>query len=336
MSHRCEACGAAEAKLRCGQCQSVYYCTKKCQKRDWRGLHKFVCTEDPNLKRYVPIEAAVERALKKQPECEVTREATCYICLEGDNLLRGCACRGDSAGFVHVGCLVKYASSAKDQIAAWTQCMNCKEFFQDRLRLEMNRAWWQRDRNDDANGTLTASFASLATALDINDESTAANVLFNAAAKAMPADDGLLPLIVKLRRADALASAGNFNQALHLLDAMLPDAELYDSLANNQVALEVKKQLLKLLLRLERFQECLDRASQYLDAALVDNGPEHHHTLAVMMAKAAALRELHRYDASIALFEDVIKIESRIYGPNHPLSREARRELAVIHQSGDK
>ncbi len=39
---------------------------------------------------------------------------TCYICMEivddgGDNCVRGCACRGDSAGFAHLSCLAQQA-----------------------------------------------------------------------------------------------------------------------------------------------------------------------------------------------------------------------------------
>ena len=39
---------------------------------------------------------------------------TCYICMEildgdGDNCVRGCACRGDPAGFAHLTCLAQQA-----------------------------------------------------------------------------------------------------------------------------------------------------------------------------------------------------------------------------------
>ena len=40
---------------------------------------------------------------------------SCWICLEegpdesGNDIMRNCACRGDSAGFVHLSCLIQYA-----------------------------------------------------------------------------------------------------------------------------------------------------------------------------------------------------------------------------------
>ena len=58
---------------------------------------------------------AIERELAKQPPLDqAPKDACCYICLDGDGkekLMRGCACRGDSAGYVHVECLAKHAMS---------------------------------------------------------------------------------------------------------------------------------------------------------------------------------------------------------------------------------
>ena len=59
--------------------------------------------------------------------------------------MRGCACRGDSAGFVHLECLTELAMSkeaSRDQKAAlnaWTKCGNCKQWFEGALELEMNK-----------------------------------------------------------------------------------------------------------------------------------------------------------------------------------------------------
>ena len=87
--------------------RSDFYCSKACQTRNWK-LHKRVCSTDPALRPFMPVEMAIERAVA---------DATCYICLEGEGsgksskLMRGCACRGDSAGFVHIKCLTELAMS---------------------------------------------------------------------------------------------------------------------------------------------------------------------------------------------------------------------------------
>lgn len=85
-------------------------------------------------------------------------EASCWICLEqgpdesGKPLRRDCSCRGDHAGFAHLGCLVKYAESKCTEPAIsgefvlgafaehWGVCPNCKQPFQDALALDLSGA----------------------------------------------------------------------------------------------------------------------------------------------------------------------------------------------------
>ena len=72
------------------------------------------------------MKAAVTNTKKEDDVAVVTRlvDATnissnggpsCWICLEegpgesGNDIVRNCACRGDSAGFVHLSCLIQYA-----------------------------------------------------------------------------------------------------------------------------------------------------------------------------------------------------------------------------------
>ena len=56
------------------------------------------------------------RALDDAPVVEAPPEAVCIICLDrGDEPLhRNCACRGPTAGFAHMSCLVRYVSSAAE------------------------------------------------------------------------------------------------------------------------------------------------------------------------------------------------------------------------------
>ena len=74
--------------------------------------------------------------------------------------MRGCACRGDSAGFVHLECLTKLAKSkeaSRDPQAvfdAWTECGNCKQNFQGALWVEMSRYFWRRHRASQPDATL--------------------------------------------------------------------------------------------------------------------------------------------------------------------------------------
>ena len=45
---RCEFCGSSEDELeaklkRCNNCKEVYYCSRECQKKDWKRGHRDTC-----------------------------------------------------------------------------------------------------------------------------------------------------------------------------------------------------------------------------------------------------------------------------------------------------
>jgi hypothetical protein len=96
--------------------------------------------------------------------------AICFICLEGDDeddtttgepLVRNCSCRGDSAGFAHMSCMVKYAEQKCKQAAAkpsfpapwgpcpdlmtfaepWTICPNCKQSYQQQVAIDLSSSF---------------------------------------------------------------------------------------------------------------------------------------------------------------------------------------------------
>mmetsp|Transcript_23653 Transcript_23653/g.51255 ORF Transcript_23653/g.51255 Transcript_23653/m.51255 type:complete len:333 (-) Transcript_23653:626-1624(-) len=71
--------------------------------------------------------------------------ATCWICLEegpdggGEPLMRDCACRGQSAGYAHISCVVKYAQSRLDVcVTAWKECPLCAHGYQGRVALTLS------------------------------------------------------------------------------------------------------------------------------------------------------------------------------------------------------
>ena len=43
-SNPCYGCKKRNCTQRCGQCHYVYYCSKECQKKDWKRSHKLFCT----------------------------------------------------------------------------------------------------------------------------------------------------------------------------------------------------------------------------------------------------------------------------------------------------
>jgi hypothetical protein len=82
--------------------------------------------------------------------------ASCYICLDegpdetGKPLVRDCSCRGDTAGFAHLSCIVEYAEQKCKQAAdsdptgfstPWEKCNNCHQLFQNQVALDLSYAF---------------------------------------------------------------------------------------------------------------------------------------------------------------------------------------------------
>lgn len=81
----------------------------------------------------------------------------CYFCLDDGKdedekpVVRNCSCRGDSAGYAHLSCLIKNATHKSLQISRttstkfdataftepWETCINCKQSFKGQLALDM-------------------------------------------------------------------------------------------------------------------------------------------------------------------------------------------------------
>mmetsp|Transcript_20320 Transcript_20320/g.43865 ORF Transcript_20320/g.43865 Transcript_20320/m.43865 type:complete len:336 (-) Transcript_20320:1183-2190(-) len=95
--------------------------------------------------------------------------ATCWICLEegpdssGGPLMRNCACRGDSAGYAHVSCIVKYAQvEMKKAInsdgtyipyskanTTWKECPNCKQHYQGQMAVTLSNHYVAHTQTQD-------------------------------------------------------------------------------------------------------------------------------------------------------------------------------------------
>ena len=79
--------------------------------------------------------------------------ASCWICFRegpdesGKPLRRDCSCRGESAGFGHVSCLVEYAKQKSEQwdgrdpnefVEPWAFCPNCRQDYQNELAVDLS------------------------------------------------------------------------------------------------------------------------------------------------------------------------------------------------------
>lgn len=82
-------------------------------------------------------------------------QGRCIICLESDPapLQRGCACRGDP-GLSHIQCMVNQAEyrdkngpAAEMHGKAWVMCLICNSHFTGTMKQELAHAWYERTRH---------------------------------------------------------------------------------------------------------------------------------------------------------------------------------------------
>ena len=342
---RCDQCGAVldpTKVLRCIRCKACFYCSAACQKQNWKRIHKRVCTTEPALQRFVRVEMAVERVLAKQPKVQVPKDATCYICLEGEDggkLLRGCACRGDSAGFVHVDCLEKLAKS-KDasedlqaMLRAWNQCVNCKQDFTGALDLSMARRWWRCHRSGGhrSSSDLCVGYNALnklALFLGNSFEIDAASQLYDEAAK-YTGDDFDLRLDLTISKARMLQRNGPQKalEALKILQVIVPQAkqQTLDPVMYCD-ALDCMAEVQGLL---GRSQEANKTSIELVAFTKAQFGTEDSWTRTAMKRYAMTCADLGRRDESKATFEDVLRIETQILGRDHRDTQATKLRMQI-------
>ena len=180
--------------------------------------------------------------------------------------MRGCACRGDIAGFVHIECLTELAKSKEASgdlqvvYKGWNNCGNCKQNFQGALWLEMNRRFWRSYRASQGLDLRYNSTKNLAICLEFK----------------VPPGTEASQSAAKLHTANPQLYAGGMHQ-----------------LAN-------------VLLDLDRHQEAHEAASEAIAWAKAKFGMKDTITLRATTSYAIACAKLGRLEEAKATFEDVV------------------------------
>ena len=190
----CTVCSAplSDGVVQCVDC-ATRYCGERCERMDRRrNGHGKVCgniARGGGAEQYHADKKYEEAATEAVEACaEETAGKTCYICLEGDNLVRGCSCRGE-AGYVHLSCLVRQAEVAPDGVRweRWGTCRLCEQGFHGAVRLAMGRACWKTycSRSEDDDDRWDA-FTQVGCALFANGHAEDALVALEAGLAAIP------------------------------------------------------------------------------------------------------------------------------------------------------
>ena len=286
------------------------------------------------------VEFAIERVLAKQPPMDqAPKGATCYICLEGEDdgskLMRGCACRGDSAGFAHIECLTELAKSkeASEDLPAvfqsWLRCCNCKHDFQRALGLEMRWRFWRHyhSRQDLHEGLRFHSAIALGQYLGRHGEFSAAYQLCDEAT--ICAGDNKEPLLeIKLLKANMLIKSGQKLEILEHLPAMVPEAKAYT--ARPDVYYQTILLITRCYCDLDRKQEAHETATELVAFSKANYSPDNAYTLTAMRWYANACVKLGRVDEAKAIFEDIITTHIRVLGRDHPLTQITIKDRQLL------
>jgi tetratricopeptide (TPR) repeat protein len=262
-------------------------------------------------------------------------------------LMRGCACRG-TAGYAHIDCLTE---AAKHNVDTWDTCPTCLQDFTGTVRLALARERWR-----------IAEFRSWEDGERLN----AADRLAQALQVCLGDDSGALPLfeeVLKVSRkvdgnedANTLVSIanlaalhqkmGNLHLALPLFEEAL-EAQKRTIGHNAQDTLLTVNNLAMLHLRTERFSVALPFAEKALKNRRKTLGKHHADTLEsiynlgllrwhmahgkyVSFTKAkdhSGSCDITELELAAVLLGDSLKGRRKVFGEDHPLTKESIRAL---------
>mmetsp|Transcript_25553 Transcript_25553/g.101862 ORF Transcript_25553/g.101862 Transcript_25553/m.101862 type:complete len:300 (+) Transcript_25553:178-1077(+) len=279
---------------------------------------------------------AFERILATLPKTDVPAEAVCYICLDrvGPDSsalpLRGCACRGPSAGFVHVDCSAEMAAREECmpvdgcEMNRWLYCTTCRHRFEGALHVGMHRCRWRRARDAPASDDTRYALLSVASVLKINDEHDVADRLEAASLGGLARDNPDM-LIAELMR---IANAAATNPDVELKNLTRLRSRVERSESDSARSLYLTAQW-RLLAALNRREEALRAVAESFRACAALFGPDGTPTVGEMEGHALCLVNVGRVDEGIAMLNRVLATLTRVFGADHALTRETKRKLDV-------
>ena len=282
--------------------------------------------------------------------------ASCYICLEtsaessiDQPLLRNCACRGD-AGWAHVACLAKFATSKAMEAEAqreqdhsahiasfWDNCILCKTPYMQNMALAMAEAFVkQYEHLPDTNKLRFFSLYSLAMSrFDVGDYDGAlelsvrlqelSDFLTTKGIDARGQEGGVLAIMGAV-----LYTKQQFNEALPIYErlrelcvaAFGPNSPEVES--KNETIATLKEKIgiggrghqkgdtaAELLLARQKFKKCREDTTQL---------PLNR--LGAYVDLTAALDDDGRYQEAMEQYELLITESRQTFGPDHPYTLE--------------
>lgn len=282
----------------------------------------------------------------------------CWVCHDGEvktetssgKLMRGCACRGQDAGYAHLTCLVEAALHDQD---TWDRCPNCRQDFTGDVRLGLARTRWKgvlaRNLPPEDWERLNAADRFAQALLVCTGDHAGALPLFKevlAVSRQVDGDDDVNTLISINNLASLYQKMGHHDLALPLFNEAL--AAQRRTLGKDAAdTLRTVSNLAMLLLRKEDFSLSLPLAEEALVARRRTLGPSHvdtlesKHNLGLLRWHMAHGKyvSFHAADKHVGpcdlaelklastLLREVLDVRLQLLGDEHYLTAESRRAL---------
>ena len=342
---------------KCGRC-STRYCGAACQAQHWKeGGHDTLCKKikkaggaeqyDANKKYAEAVSVAAEAC------AEDTKGETCYICTQAlhwktkEGLVRGCSCRG-TAGFAHVSCLAEQAkillaealeNNLDDKVKAarfnrWHTCSLCEQGYYGVVRHALGWACWKSyvgrpEGNAARRRAMTILGNGLFTAKHYEDALTVQEAELSLKRRHGAPEVTILAVQGNL--------ASTYQWLGRLEDALRLRRDVYSGrlkLNGDQHAdtLQSAFNYANTLFVLKRYKEAKALMCKAMPVARRVLGENYELTLKIRNIYARALYEdasttLDGLRVAVTTFEDAERIARRVFGGEHPFTRELEDSL---------
>lgn len=147
-------------------------------------------------------------------------------------------------------------------------------------------------------------------------EAPAERLVDRLVAQSDPRRDRRFTIMLRMQQATIVDLRGNYQEALHQLQALLPEATAAFG-TDDKLTLEITSKLAANLTRQGRYEDALELATSLEQVMSSELGANHPRTLAVREIIASSERDLAHYDDALKTWKDLIKRYEEVLGSEH-------------------
>jgi len=304
------------------------------------------------------------------PRCQ-NNDAACWMCFgegpdeSGQPLRRDCSCRGPSAGFVHVSCLVEYAESKSRQhddndsdlnefVSPWRFCPTCCQPYENELATELATRFETFAENEYPNDPLKHLEALYLKLQSLRRRRRSLRPRQMEEAKSIP--NKMLSVLKDMK-------TSNHSLSLRAREA---EARTYNSLGLFAFEEGTKQSLEKAMEHFETFRDISESIGSTLGVTYAETnlalaksnykkdnnasteecqelykrcvdafGKGNPHSIQTGVNLAVSLRKANRTIEAQGLLKMISATSKQVHGPNHKLTKKAESVLQRCNNSSN-